>query len=64
MGDVPASQSLIYAFDTNGRLDQMVSGCTIHTRLRVYSKFAQRIRSATADDYTYYLNTMANCRTL
>jgi hypothetical protein len=47
MGDVPASQSLIYAFDTNGRL---VRWLVVEQYIRgfgVYSKFASTFRSAT-----------------
>jgi cell surface protein SprA len=60
LGDVPASQSLIYAFDTNAdtRANQDVGldGLSNSKEGAIYTNYA-RIRSDPADDYTYYLNT-------
>jgi cell surface protein SprA len=59
-GDVPASQSLIYAFDANpnNRANQDVGldGLNNSKEGEVYSNFASDPDPA-ADDYTYYLNT-------
>jgi cell surface protein SprA len=59
-GDVPASQSLIYAFDTNAdnRTNQDVGldGLNNAKEAAVYTNFASESDPA-ADDYTYYLNT-------
>ena len=59
-GDVPASQSLVYAFDTNAdnRANQDVGldGLTNDKEAATYSNFASETDPA-ADDYTYYLNT-------
>ncbi|MDG1870568.1 MAG: cell surface protein SprA, partial [Flavobacterium sp.] len=62
-GDVPASQSLIYAFDTNveNRLNQDVGfdGLNNAQEASVYSNFASDSDPA-GDDYTYYLNANGN----
>ena len=62
-GDVPASQSLIYAFDTNAenRQNQDVGfdGLNNAQEASVYSNFASESDPA-ADDYTYYLNANGN----
>ena len=59
-GDVPASQSLIYAFDANAgnRANQDVGldGLSSANEGAVYDNFASVLDPA-ADDYTYYLNT-------
>ena len=59
-GDVPASQSLIYAFDTNAdtRANQDVGldGLPNSKEGAVYTNYASDPDPA-ADDYTYYLNT-------
>ncbi|KAF2511952.1 T9SS outer membrane translocon Sov/SprA [Flavobacterium foetidum] len=59
-GDVPASQSLIYAFDTNpeNRRNQDVGldGLPNSREGAVYTNYANEADPA-ADDYTYYLNT-------
>ena len=59
-GDVPASQSLIYAFDANAnnRANQDVGldGLANANESAVYTNFASEPDPA-ADDYTYYLNT-------
>ena len=59
-GDVPASQSLIYAFDTNAanRTNQDVGldGLPNSNEGAVYTNYAADPDPA-ADDYTYYLNT-------
>ncbi len=59
-GDVPASQSLIYAFDAdaNNRKNQDVGldGLNNNDEATVYTNFAGESDPA-ADDYTYYLNT-------
>ncbi len=59
-GDVPASQSLIYAFDAdaNNRKNQDVGldGLSNSGEASVYNNFAGEADPA-ADDYTYYLNT-------
>lgn len=59
-GDVPASQSLIYAFDTNpdNRKNQDVGldGLPSSREGSVYTNYAGEADPA-ADDYTYYLNT-------
>jgi cell surface protein SprA len=58
-GDVPASQSLIYAFDAdaNNRKNQDVGldGLTNNAEATIYNNFASEPDPA-ADDYTYYLN--------
>ncbi|MFV8341757.1 cell surface protein SprA [Flavobacterium sp. XS2P39] len=62
-GDVPASQSLIYAFDANAdnRTNQDVGldGLDNAKEGVVYSNFASEADPA-ADDYTYYLNASGN----
>jgi cell surface protein SprA len=62
-GDVPASQSLIYAFDTNAnnRTNQDVGldGLANAKEGAVYNNFASDSDPA-GDDYTYYLNTSGN----
>jgi cell surface protein SprA len=62
-GDVPASQSLIYAFDTNAdnRTNQDVGldGLTNAKEATTYNNFASEPDPA-ADDYTYYLNASGN----
>ncbi|MEL1239545.1 T9SS outer membrane translocon Sov/SprA [Flavobacterium flavipallidum] len=59
-GDVPASQSLIYAFDANAdsrkNQDVGLDGLTNNGEATVYTNFAGESDPA-ADDYTYYLNT-------
>ncbi|MWB95622.1 cell surface protein SprA [Flavobacterium sp. GA093] len=59
-GDVPASQSLIYAFDTNAgnRTNQDVGldGLPNSKEGAVYQNYAGEDDPA-ADDYTYFLNT-------
>lgn len=59
-GDVPASQSLIYAFDTNpdNRRNQDVGldGLPNSKEASIYNNYAGESDPA-ADDYTYYLNT-------
>lgn len=59
-GDVPASQSLIYAFDTNpdNRKNQDIGldGLPSAQEGQVYTNYAGEADPA-ADDYTYYLNT-------
>jgi cell surface protein SprA len=59
-GDVPASQSLIYAFDANAdnrnNQDIGLDGLTNSNEGSIYNNFASEIDPA-ADDYTYYLNT-------
>ena len=59
-GDVPASQSLIYAFDTNtaNRTNQDVGldGLNNAKEAAIYTNHASQPDPA-ADDYTYYLNT-------
>ncbi|MGO4820408.1 MULTISPECIES: cell surface protein SprA [unclassified Flavobacterium] len=58
-GDVPASQSLIYAFDANpnnrANQDLGLDGLNNSKEGEVYSNFASDPDPA-ADDYTYYLN--------
>ncbi|KIA87326.1 cell surface protein SprA [Flavobacterium sp. AED] len=62
-GDVPASQSLIYAFDTNvnNRTNQDVGldGLANAKEGAIYNNFASEPDPA-ADDYTYYLNASGN----
>ncbi|TRX04222.1 cell surface protein SprA [Flavobacterium gawalongense] len=62
-GDVPASQSLIYAFDTNAdnRTNQDVGldGLANAKEGAIYNNFASESDPA-ADDYTYYLNASGN----
>ena len=59
-GDVPASQSLIYAFDTNAgnrqNQDVGLDGLPNSSEGAVYNNYAGESDPA-ADDYTYYLNT-------
>jgi cell surface protein SprA len=59
-GDVPASQSLIYAFDTNpeNRRNQDVGldGLPDSKEAAIYNNYAGEADPA-ADNYTYYLNT-------
>ncbi|WP_418264764.1 cell surface protein SprA [Flavobacterium faecale] len=59
-GDVPASQSLIYAFDTNennrSNQDLGLDGLPNGKEAEVYTNFASETDPA-ADDYTFYLNT-------
>ena len=59
-GDVPASQSLIYAFDTNvdNRTSQDIGldGLSNAKEASTYTNFASEPDPA-GDDYTYYLNT-------
>lgn len=59
-GDVPASQSLIYAFDTNtaNRTNQDIGldGLNNAKEAAIYTNHASQPDPA-ADDYTYYLNT-------
>lgn len=59
-GDVPASQSLIYAFDTNpdNRKNQDIGldGLPSSQEGQIYTSYAGEADPA-ADDYTYYLNT-------
>ncbi|OAB28115.1 protein involved in gliding motility SprA [Flavobacterium fryxellicola] len=58
-GDVPASQSLIYAFDTNvdNRRNQDIGldGLANANEGAVYTNFASELDPA-ADDYSFYLN--------
>ncbi|SDG65953.1 cell surface protein SprA [Flavobacterium omnivorum] len=58
-GDVPASQSLIYAFDTNvdnrRYQDIGLDGLANANEGSVYTNFASELDPA-ADDYTFYLN--------
>jgi cell surface protein SprA len=62
-GDVPASQSLIYAFDTNAdnRTNQDVGldGLTNDKEATIFNNFASETDPA-ADDYAYYLNASGN----
>ena len=59
-GNVPASQSLIYAFDTNAanrkNQDIGLDGLADANEGGTYTSFASQPDPA-ADDYTYYLNT-------
>ena len=59
-GDVPASQSLIYAFDTNtgNRVNQDLGldGLPNSKEATIYTNYASQPDPA-ADNYTYYLNT-------
>jgi cell surface protein SprA len=59
LGDVPASQSLIYAFDTNANnrsnQDVGLDGLSDNEGA-VYTNFASETDPA-ADDYSFYLNT-------
>ncbi|WP_310380504.1 cell surface protein SprA [Flavobacterium sp.] len=59
-GDVPASQSLIYAFDANAanrkNQDIGLDGLPNSKEGTIYTNFALQPDPA-ADDYTYYLNT-------
>ena len=59
-GDVPASQSLIYAFDNNAdnrkNQDIGLDGLSNANEGSVYTNFASELDPA-ADDYIYYLNT-------
>ncbi|MFV8352832.1 cell surface protein SprA [Flavobacterium sp. XS2P14] len=58
-GDVPASQSLIYAFDTNANnrrnQDIGLDGLANTNEGSVYTNFASELDPA-ADDYSFYLN--------
>lgn len=58
-GDVPASQSLIYAFDTNAdnrkNQDIGLDGLANANEGAVYTNFVSELDPA-ADDYTFYLN--------
>ena len=58
-GDVPASQSLIYAFDTNNanrkKQDVGLDGLANANEGATYTNFTSQPDPA-ADDYTYYLN--------
>ncbi|RKS95209.1 protein involved in gliding motility SprA [Flavobacterium limicola] len=58
-GDVPASQSLIYAFDTNAdnrkNQDIGLDGLASANEGAVYTNFASELDPA-ADDYRFYLN--------
>jgi cell surface protein SprA len=62
-GNVPASQSLIYTFDTNptNRTNQDIGldGLKNDDEATTYSNFATETDPA-ADDYTYYLNATGN----
>jgi cell surface protein SprA len=62
-GDVPASQSLIYAFDANANnrsnQDVGLDGLSDANEGSVYTNFASEADPA-ADDYTFYLNTSGN----
>ena len=64
-GDVPASQSLIYAFDTNAdnRANQDVGldGLNNAREGAIYNNFAAELDPA-GDDYTYYLNTTGSVK--
>jgi cell surface protein SprA len=59
-GDVPASQSLIYAFDANTanrtKQDVGLDGLANTKEAAVYNNYASQPDPA-GDDYTYYLNT-------
>ncbi len=59
-GDVPASQSLIYAFDANAdnrkNQDVGLDGLANAKEAAIYTNYASQPDPA-ADDYTYYLNT-------
>lgn len=59
-GDVPASQSLIYAFDTNAdnrrNQDVGLDGLPSSREGSIYTNYAGEEDPA-ADNYTYYLNT-------
>ena len=59
-GDVPASQSLIYAFDNNagnrGNQDVGLDGLPNAKEATIYTNYASESDPA-ADDYKYYLNT-------
>nr|WP_315162865.1 cell surface protein SprA [uncultured Flavobacterium sp.] len=62
-GDVPASQSLIYAFDnnTNNRTNQDIGldGLPNSKEASIYNNYASESDPA-GDDYTYYLNSSGN----
>lgn len=62
-GDVPASQSLIYAFDnnTNNRTNQDIGldGLPNAKEASIYNNYASESDPA-GDDYTYYLNSSGN----
>lgn len=64
-GDVPASQSLIYAFDTNtaNRTNQDVGldGLPNGKEAAIYNNYASQPDPA-ADDYTYYLNASGSVK--
>ncbi|HEU4789969.1 MAG TPA: cell surface protein SprA, partial [Flavobacterium sp.] len=59
-GDVPASQSLTYAFDTDSenRTNQDIGldGLKNNQEAQIYTNYASETDPA-ADDYTFYLNT-------
>ncbi|HEY6143330.1 MAG TPA: cell surface protein SprA [Flavobacterium sp.] len=59
-GDVPSSQSLIYAFDTDSgnrnNQDIGLDGLPNSRESEIYTNFASESDPA-GDDYTYYLNT-------
>ena len=59
-GNVPASQSLIYAFDTNAdnrkNQDIGLDGLSDANEGATYTNYASE-KDPAADDYTYYLNT-------
>ncbi|WP_417942138.1 cell surface protein SprA [Flavobacterium sp. RS13.1] len=59
-GDVPASQSLTYAFDTDAanrsNQDVGLDGLKGNQEAQIYTNYASESDPA-ADDYTYYLNT-------
>lgn len=59
-GDVPASQSLTYAFDTDStnrsNQDVGLDGLKNTQEAQIYTNYASETDPA-ADDYTYYLNT-------
>ncbi len=58
-GDVPASQSLIYAFDVNAgnrtNQDLGLDGLPSSSEATIYSNYASQ-PDPSADNYTYYLN--------
>ncbi|WP_163409827.1 T9SS outer membrane translocon Sov/SprA [Flavobacterium ajazii] len=59
-GDVPASQSLTYAFDTDAanrsNQDVGLDGLKNNQEAQIYTNYTSESDPA-ADDYTYYLNT-------
>ena len=64
-GDVPASQSLIYAFDTNtaNRTNQDIGldGLPNGKEAAIYTNYATE-KDPAADDYTYYLNASGSVK--